>query len=69
MSRGGDKLLERIEALCREKRISILELERMAGLKQRTVYKWDSSVPAIDKVKAVADVLGVTLDELMKDNE
>lgn len=59
-------MLERIEALCREKHISILELERLAGLKQRTVYKWDRSMPSADKVKAVADVLETTVEELLQ---
>ena len=62
-------MLKRITELCREKNISILELERMAGLKQRTVYKWDENNPSVYKVKAVADVLGVTLDDLMREGE
>lgn len=60
-------MLKRIVALCQEQKISVLELERLAGLKQRTVYKWDENIPAVDKVKAVADVLGVTVDDLVKE--
>ncbi len=59
-------MLERIAELCREKKISILELERRAGLKNRTIYKWDQSMPSADKVKSVADVLGTTMEELLR---
>ena len=59
-------MLKKITEFCKEKKISVLELERMAGLKPRTVYKWDCSIPAVDKVKAVADILGVTVDDLIR---
>ena len=62
-------MLGRITELCRERKISVLELERRAGLKQRTVYRWDDSIPAVDKVKAVADVLGTTVDDLLREGD
>ena len=61
-------MLTVITELCKEKNISLAELERQAGLKQRTVYKWDESVPSVDKVKAVADALGVSVDRLLSCN-
>lgn len=62
-------MLGRITELCRERKISVLELERRAGLKQRTVYRWDDNMPSVDKVKAVADVLGVTVDDLLREGD
>ena len=59
-------MLKKIMEKCREKGISLAELERQAGLEARTVYKWDSSVPAVDKAMAVAKVLETTVEELMK---
>lgn len=60
-------MLKNILEKCQEKKITIAELERQAGLKQRTIYKWDESKPSVDKVLAVANVLGVTVEELSKE--
>lgn len=60
-------MLSKIVELCKEKRMSIAELERQANLKQRTVYRWDESKPSVEKALAVANVLGVTVEELMKE--
>ena len=59
-------VLRNIQNKCQEKGMTIAELERKAGLKQRTIYKWDESVPSVEKVLAVADALGVTVDELVR---
>ena len=59
-------MLSKIVELCKEKRMSIAELERQANLKQRTVYRWDESKPSVEKALAVANVLGVTVEEFMK---
>lgn len=60
-------MLGKIVELCKEKSMSIAELERQANLKQRTVYRWDESKPSVEKALAVANVLGVTVEELMKE--
>lgn len=60
-------MLSKIVELCKEKRMSIAELERQANLKQRTIYRWDESKPSVEKALAVANVLGVTVEELMKE--
>lgn len=60
-------MLKNILDKCQEKKITIAELERQAGLKQRTIYKWDESKPSVEKVLAVANVLGVTVEELAKE--
>lgn len=62
-------MLSKITELCKVRKLSLLELERQAGLKSRTVYRWDENMPSVDKVKAVADVLGVTVDDLLKEGE
>lgn len=59
-------MLTAIMNKCRERGMSLAELERQAGLANRTIYKWDESVPSVEKVLAVADVLGVTVDELVR---
>ena len=63
-------MLENIKAICKQKGLSILQLEQNAGLAANTVYRWKENMPSVDKVKRVADVLGVTVDELLReDNE
>ena len=60
-------MFEKILALCEERKISLAELERQANLEPRTVYKWKTVVPSVKKAYAVAMVLGVTVEELMRE--
>ena len=62
-------MLDKILALCAEQGISLSELERRAGLKAKTVYRWGENRPSVDKVKKVADALGVTVDDLLAEDE
>ena len=59
-------MLKNILDLCQERGITVAELERKAGLKPRTIYKWDKNKPSFDKAVAVADALGVKVDELVR---
>ena len=58
-------LLERIKALCAEKKMSIAALEREAGLGNATIRGWAESAPSATNLKRVCDVLGVSMDEIM----
>lgn len=60
-------MLQKIKALAKERGVTIQQLEQECGIGQRSIYNWDTSVPAVDKVKAVADFFGITIDELMKE--
>ena len=62
-------LFNRIKDLCEDHGMSINALEKAAGLTRGSFCKWDSSVPSVDKVAAVARVLGVTVDELLREPE
>lgn len=57
----------KIAAICKEKRLSIAALEKAAGLGNATIRVWDVSSPKANNLKAVADVLGVTVDELLRE--
>ncbi len=46
---------------------SLNELERRAGLGLNTVTRWPEKSPSIDKVYRVANVLGCTVDELIRE--
>lgn len=58
-------LKEKITALCKERRITVRELERRAGLKERTIQHWDESDPSGQKLYSVAQVLDVPVEELL----
>lgn len=62
-------MLENIKAICKQKGLSILQLEQNAGLAANTVYRWKENMPSVDKVKRVADVLGVTVDDLLREDK
>lgn len=56
-----------ISNLCRSKNISITKLEREMGFGNSTIRGWAKSSPTVEKLKAVADYFGVTIDELLAD--
>lgn len=62
-------IYENISAICKERGISIAKLERSAGLGNATIQGWKSGGPRASTLKRVADVLGVTVDELMKEGK
>lgn len=51
------------------KRIAKLQGKTIDGIEKKldlhNLYRWDEHRPSIDKVKMVADELGVTIDELL----
>lgn len=49
--------------------MTINGLEAQLGFGRGSIYKWDSHMPSVAKVKDVADVLGVTVDDLIKARE
>lgn len=63
---------ENIKRLCAERGLTIQKLEDEAGIASGTIGRWGRDgklIPSVDKVKKVADALGVTVDELLKDND
>lgn len=59
-------LYDRIRDICQAKKLTIYDLEKAAGLKENSVYRWNRIRPSVDKVLSVAKVLGVTVEELAK---
>lgn len=59
-------ILENVLRLCKERGISIARLEKETGLGNATVRGWATSTPQVDKLKAVADYFGVTIDSLIR---
>ena len=59
-------ILEKIALLCKQKGISIAELEREVGIGNGTIGRWGVSSPSVDRLKRVADFFGVTVDSLIQ---
>lgn len=57
-------IYQRIKDLANEKNISIRELEKQLGFSNGAVNKWEIKAPS-DKLEAVADYFGVTVDYLL----
>lgn len=55
-----------IKRLSKEQKLPIAKIEEMCGLSKGAIYKWDTNVPSVISVAKVADILGVTVDDLLK---
>ena len=55
--------------LCQKRGMSIAKLEKEMGFGNATVRGWANSSPTVEKLKAVADYFGVTVDALLADND
>ena len=58
-------IYERVQAICKEKGMTIAELERAAGLTNGTIGKWRTSSPTVKSLQAVANVLKVKVQKLI----
>lgn len=65
--RSDTLIYNTIKELCDEKGISITQLEKEAGLKSGTICKWDEHSPLVKNLQAVAKVLKVKVDKLLKE--
>lgn len=61
-------IYERIKSEANQQKLTIAELEKRAGLGNGVIGGWRTSAPNARKLEAVADVLGVTVDYLLKGN-
>lgn len=60
---------ENVKRRCTEKNISILALEKDCGFSLGSICKWDVSIPRADRLQKVADRLGCTSAELLKEDD
>lgn len=61
-------IYDKIKSLCKEQGLSINSLENAAGLSKGAISKWNKSKPTVDKLSAVAKILGISIDKLL-DND
>lgn len=66
--KGSDWLIYRnVKKICEEKGISISQLEKESGLGNGTIGGWRTSAPRLDSLQAVAKVLKVKVDKLLRE--
>ena len=59
-------LVDNVKKVAKRKNMTIMKLENLAGLPTNAIYKWDKNDPGVRKVAKAADVLGTTVDELIR---
>lgn len=63
-------LYRRIVDECKKRGITIAQLERECHMSSTSIKKWKSaSTPGVDKVRAVANYFGVSMDYLVGDTD
>ena len=67
IERGYVMIIENIRRLADAKGLSIRAVERKAGLSNGTIGKWDEHSPSVENLAAVASVLKVTVNRLLKE--
>lgn len=60
-------ILKNIQALCKERNISISALEKAVNIGNGTISRWGESSPRVNSLKVVAEYFGVTVDDLLSD--
>ena len=63
----SEKIYKNVSELAKQKNLSIMEIEKKANLSNGTVGKWRESIPKISSVEAVARVLKVSVDRLLRE--
>ena len=62
-------MVERIEALCKEKGVSFRKVEMALGFSNGILRSWEKKTPSADKLAAVAEYFGVTMEYLLTGEE
>lgn len=60
-------LYDNVKKLCDKKGISIGKMEKDLQLSNGSICKWNENEPGIRKVQKVAEYLGVSIEELLKE--
>lgn len=60
-------IIIKIKTIAKERGYTLASLERELGLGNGTIRRWDNTLPSADKLLKVAELLGVSVDYLLKD--
>lgn len=61
-------VFDNIKRKCAEKNISIYSLEKICELSTGSICKWNVSMPKADSLNRVAEHLGCTVSDLLKED-
>lgn len=61
-------LADKIRALCESRGKAVGAVEAACGLSIGAISKWNVSSPTVKNLKAVADYFGVTVDDLLRED-
>lgn len=62
-------MVDIIKALCKQKKISIRQLEIAVGVGNVNIARWDTQRPRVDQVYNVAQYFGVSMEYLLTGEE
>lgn len=62
-------MVQRIKALCKEKGITVAELERRCFIGNGIIARWKTSKPSYERLSVVAKELDTTVDYLLTGEE
>ena len=63
----SEKIYKNVSELAKQKNLSIMEIEKRAELSNGTISKWRNNIPKISSIEAVARVLKVSVDRLLRE--
>lgn len=58
-------LLDNVKSVAKEKKITLSEIEKECGFQRGAISHWNDNVPSVNRVKSVADFLGVDINILI----
>lgn len=58
-------IVNSIKSLCKNRNITVSQLEKEIGLSQGLVSKWLNTTPSLDKIVDIADYFHVSIDEVV----
>lgn len=58
-------IYENIRVACKEAGLSVSKLEEELGFARGSIYKWDTNVPSVTRVKQVSERLNVSMEKLL----
>lgn len=59
----------KVKNMSAKKKIPLYVLEEKAEIARGSISKWDYIIPSVEKVSRVANILGVSMDELLKEKK
>ena len=62
-------LLDKIKQYANKQGLTLRQVNEKAGLGTNAIYRWKNQNPSFEKIKKVAQVLGVSTDDLLGNDQ